>query len=106
MLGEMAGHADERALLQTTFLASAGTVALRMLLPQLFVFNASTGAFEATPAVDLALSTGGLAHVRQAHGGPPHLVATASLYHASRRGGKAVRTCDPHNSSFACGSRR
>ena len=59
MLGEMAGHPDERALLQTTFLASAGLVALRMLLPQLFVFNSSTGGFEATPAVDLALATGG-----------------------------------------------
>ena len=60
MLGQIAGHPDERALLQSTFLASAGLVALRMLLPQLFVFNASTGAFEATPAVDLALATGQL----------------------------------------------
>ena len=58
MLGEIAGHPDERALLQTTFLASAGSVALHMLLPQLFVFNASSGAFEPTPAVDLALAAG------------------------------------------------
>ena len=58
MLGDMAGHADERAVLQTTFLASAGAVALRMLLPQLFAFDAATGAFEATSAVDLALATG------------------------------------------------
>ena len=58
ILGEIAGHPDERALLQTSFLASAGTAVLRMLLPQLFVFNAATGAFETTPAVDFALATG------------------------------------------------
>lgn len=58
MLGEVAGHADERALLQSTFLAAAPQLAHRMLLPQLYVFNTATGGFEATPAVDLALSTG------------------------------------------------
>lgn len=58
MLGEVAGHADERALLQSTFLAAAPQLARRMLLPQLYVFNTATGGFEATPAVDLALSAG------------------------------------------------
>ena len=75
MLGEMAGHRDERAVLQTTFLASAGAVALRMLLPQLFVFNAATGAFEATPAVDLALGTGAVWRRDHPWGQPARLEA-------------------------------
>ena len=58
MLGELVGHADERALLQSTFLAAAQKLAYRMLLPKLYVFDAGTGSFDAAPGVDLALSTG------------------------------------------------
>ena len=58
MLGEVAGHADERALLQTTFLAVDAPVALLMMAPALYVFNSAQADFQAVPALDLGMHTG------------------------------------------------
>ena len=58
MLGHVAGHSDERALLHTCFLAADAPVALLMMAPALYVFTRESAAFQATPALDLAIHTG------------------------------------------------
>ena len=56
MLGEVAGHADERAILHTTFLAARTPVALLMMAPALY--STPSAAFQQVPALDLAIQTG------------------------------------------------
>lgn len=58
MLGDVAGHADERALLHTCFLAASSPVALLMMAPVLYLFTPSTAAFQQVPALDLAVQPG------------------------------------------------
>lgn len=58
MLGDVAGHADERAILHTTFLAASTPVALLMMAPALYVYSTPTAAFQQVPALDLAIQTG------------------------------------------------
>ena len=58
MLGEVAGHADERAILHTTFLAASTPVALLMMAPALYVYSTPSAAFQQVPALDLAIQTG------------------------------------------------
>ncbi len=58
MLGDVAGHADERALLHSCFLAATSPVALLMMAPALYVFSLTTDAFNQVPALDLALQPG------------------------------------------------
>ena len=58
MLGQVAGHSDERALLHTCFLAADVPVALLMMAPTLYIFNPSATALQAAPALDLAIYTG------------------------------------------------
>ena len=58
MLGDVAGHADERALLQACFLAASSPVALLMMAPALYLFSHATAAFQQVPALDLALRPG------------------------------------------------
>ncbi|KAL0045444.1 hypothetical protein WJX82_006816 [Trebouxia sp. C0006] len=57
MLGEVAGHADERAILHTTFLAASTPVALLMMAPALYVYSTPSAAFQQVPALDLAIQT-------------------------------------------------
>ena len=58
MLGDVVGHADERALLQACFLAASSPVALLMMAPSLYLFSPATAAFQQVPALDLALRPG------------------------------------------------
>ena len=58
MLGDVAGHADERALLHSRFLAASTSVALLIMAPALYVFSPLTAAFQQVPALDLALHPG------------------------------------------------
>lgn len=59
MLGDVAGHADERALLHACFLAASSPVALLMMAPALYLFSPGTAAvFQQVPALDLALQPG------------------------------------------------
>lgn len=58
MLGEVAGHADERALLHARFLAASTPAALLMMAPALYLFSPATAAFQQVPALDLALGPG------------------------------------------------
>lgn len=58
MLGDVAGHADEKALLHSHFLAASTPVALLMMAPALHLFSPLTLAFQQVPALDLALHTG------------------------------------------------
>ncbi|KAL0028285.1 hypothetical protein WJX79_007330 [Trebouxia sp. C0005] len=55
MLGDVAGHADERAILHTSFLAASTPVALLMMAPALYVYSTPTAAFQQVPALDLAI---------------------------------------------------
>ena len=55
LLGDVAGHADERALLYATFLAAA----MPMAAPVLYTQAHPSGAFQQVPAMDLALQPGG-----------------------------------------------
>lgn len=57
-------HADERALLQSCFLAAPAEHAAPMLLPALHVLNQETGYFEAAAPANLALLPGAPAHAR------------------------------------------
>lgn len=58
MLGEVAGHADERALLHSCFLAASSPAALLMMAPALYRYSPTTDAFQQVPALDLALRPG------------------------------------------------
>ena len=58
LLGDVAGHADETALLHTTFLAASTAVALLMMAPALYAYSSTTDAFQQVPAIDLAIQTG------------------------------------------------
>ncbi|KAL3133773.1 hypothetical protein ABBQ32_008255 [Trebouxia sp. C0010 RCD-2024] len=58
MLGDVAGHADERALLHARFLAASSPAALLMMAPALYFFSPATAAFQQVPALDLALRPG------------------------------------------------
>ena len=58
MLGDVAGHSDEKALLQATFLAATATSALLMVAPVLYLQSAETSTFQPMPALDLALQPG------------------------------------------------
>ncbi len=58
MLGEVAGHPDERAALATVFLNASSPLAGRMLSPALYVFDAATGTFAAVEPVDIAVIGG------------------------------------------------
>lgn len=58
VLGDVAGHADEKALLHSRFLAASSPVALLMMAPALYLFSPLTLAFEQVPPLDLALQTG------------------------------------------------
>ena len=58
MLGEVAGHADEKALLHSRFLAASSPVALLIMAPALYLFSPLTAAFQQVPALDLALQPG------------------------------------------------
>jgi len=58
MLGDVAGHADERAISHTSFLAASTPVALLMMAPALYVYSTPTAAFQQVPALDLAIQTG------------------------------------------------
>ena len=58
MLGDMAGQADERALLHTSFLGASTPVALLIMAPALYVYSTPTAAFQQVPALDLAIQTG------------------------------------------------
>jgi len=57
MLGVIAGHPDERALLQTLFLKAGFTESLLILAPRLYLLGADK-AFHQTPPVDLAMTPG------------------------------------------------
>lgn len=52
------GHPDEKALLHSLLLAAPLEHSLRMVVPVLHIFNATTGHFEETAAADLALCAG------------------------------------------------
>ncbi len=58
MLGDVAGHADERAILHTSFLAASTPVALLMMAPALYLYSTPTAAFQQVPALDVAIQTG------------------------------------------------
>ena len=58
MLGDVAGHADEKALLHSRFLAASSSVALLMMAPALYLFSPLTLAFQQVPALDLVLQPG------------------------------------------------
>ena len=58
LLGDVAGHADETALLHTAFLAAGTAVALLMMAPALYAYSTATAAFQQVPAIDLAIQTG------------------------------------------------
>lgn len=58
MLGDVAGHADEKALLHSRFLAASTSVALLMMAPALYLFSPLTLTFQQVPALDLALQPG------------------------------------------------
>ena len=58
MLGDVAGHADERALLHTCFLAATSPIALLMMAPALYIFAPAAAAFSQVPSLDLAVQTG------------------------------------------------
>jgi hypothetical protein len=58
MLGEVAGHPDERSLLYTLFLNATPMVASRMLVPALFMLDCKTYVFSEVQPVDLALVSG------------------------------------------------
>lgn len=62
LLGDVAGHADETALLHTTFLAASTAVALLMMAPALYAYGSNTAAFQQVPAIDLAIQTGVAKH--------------------------------------------
>ena len=58
MLGDVAGHSDEKALLQATFLAATAPTALLMVSPVLYLQSAEASSFQPMPALDLALQPG------------------------------------------------
>ena len=60
MLGDVAGHADERALLHSCFVAASGPVASLIMAPDLYLLAPGTAAFQQVPALDLALQPGQL----------------------------------------------
>ena len=59
LLGDVAGHADERALLYATFLAAAMPGVLQKAAPVLYTQAHPSGPFQQVPAMDLALQPGG-----------------------------------------------
>lgn len=58
MLGDVAGHSDEKALLHSTFLPSTASTALCMAAPTLYLQSADASTFQEMLALDLALQPG------------------------------------------------
>ena len=62
MLGQGAGHSDERAALHACFLAAATGPALLMMAPALYISTPGAAGFAPVPALDLALHPGDSPH--------------------------------------------
>ncbi|XP_002968157.2 protein transport protein SEC23 [Selaginella moellendorffii] len=56
LLGSIVGHEDERLVIRNIFLQASYELALRMVLPRVYLFH-DNGSFEAVPAYNLAMQS-------------------------------------------------